>query len=293
MALQHVRADVGPIVLQVRESGADPTTPPRTVYTAGEWSFATGVENTWLMGPRGPAVTAIPFVNEQMISVTLQGGGGRELVGARLLGNNVFGAASAAADAKLMDSYVVGAGAKDRAGRVAALDALALGAAVEPSVYELRLAITDAGTAGSDDAEASGTLFRISPIPVAVTDQTDVFAAAPTAAMLGMFFEAGSGAIGDTMNVIFEVDAPTDGALEVDWLNPKVNLVSILCMSGREVGNSFVYVYTDSGVSADSTITMTRAGVPDVPANFRVLGANARLRVVDFTEALASVPGIA
>ena len=292
MANQAIRADTGPIIIQQRVSGANPTQEAKTLYLAGNWEFVPATTLTRLLGPRGTPVGVIPFVGEQMINIEVMGETGVGVEAARLLGDSMFSAAAAAAASHLISGYAVGGAVKPRTGLVAALGAVgALNAAAIGSVYELRLTVTAVAADANSAPEATGSLFRISPV-VEPVDTTDVFMAALMADDFASFYPDGSdAAVGDTAKIIFGVDEPSDGAVELTWDNPTVPLTHITCMSGRETGNSFAYVEADSCVPIDGTFSQERGAVGGIPTSFLVLGAGARFRQIDFSRENATIPG--
>ena len=288
--VQTVRADVGPIILQVSNFGANPTQPAHTIYTTGKWTFTPGTVLTKLTGPRGATVTAIPHVGEQMIELEWMGDAPASVEAARLLGTATFGGATSANQLEFLDAFAIGDGLKDAAALRTALAAIgggSLAGDVKPSVYEIRTSLT------ALDPTATGTLFRISPIPVQITDTTDVFSAALSAADFASLWQAGEGTIGDTATVVFEVSQPRRGRVEIMWDEPQVPRTSILCMSGRETGNAFSYLTAENCVAEEGTYGFSRGAVDAIPTKFICLGATAKLVQIDYTKALAAVPGIA
>lgn len=289
--MQTVRADVGPIILQVSQFGASPTHPASTIYTTGKWTFTPGTTLTKLTGPRGAEVTAIPHVGQQMIEIEWMGDAPGTVEAARLLGTATFGPAVATNAIEFLDAFAIGDGIKDAAGLRTALAAVgggALAADVKPSVYEIRTTLTDAAT-----PEATGTLFRISPIPVQITDTTDVFGTALDADDFASLWKAGGGVAGDTATVVFEISSPRRGRVEITWDEPQVPRTSILCMSGRETGNAFSYLTAENCVAEEGTYGFSRGAVDAIPTKFICLGATAKLVQIDYARALAAVPGIA
>ena len=292
MALQHIRADTGPIIIQQRVSGADPTQAPATLYLAGNWEFTPATTLTRLLGPRGTPIGVIPFVGEQMINIEVTGETGAGVEAARLLGASAFAAAAAAAASHVISAYAVGGAVKPRAGLVSAMAALGAPVVIAVgSVYELRLTVTAVAADANSPPEASGLLYRISPT-IEPISTTAVFMAALDEDDFASFYPLGSNAVvGDTAKIIFDVDEPSDGAVELTWDNPQVPLTKITCMSGRETGNSFAYLEADNCVPIDATFSQERGAVPGIPTSFLVLGAGARFRQIDFARENATVPG--
>ena len=291
-----IRADTGPVILQVR-TGATPDEPPTTIYLTANWELVPATNLTRLLGPRGTPVGVVPFVGEQMINLEVTGETSRQIEAGRLLGGSTFSAAAAAPATHLLSAFLTGSGGlEDRAGLVSALAAMgggSLATDAPESVYELRLEVTAAGAA-SMRPEASGTLYRISPIPTLVSDTTGVFNMALDDMDFASFYTTGTtAAVGDTANIIFSVDGASHGAVEMTWDNPQVPITKIVAMSGREAGNAFAYVEADNCVPIDPTFRQERGSVTGIPTQFLVLGATARFRQVDYTEALAAVAGIA
>ena len=287
--VQTVRADVGPIILQVSQFGANPTLPAQTIYTTGKWTFTPGTVLTKLTGPRGATVTAVPHVGEQTIEIEWMGDAPGSVEAARLLGTATFGGATSANALEFLDAFAIGDGIKDRDGLTKALAAVGggnLAGDVKPSVYEIRTTLT------ALDPTATGRLFRISPIPVEITDTTDVFSAALSAGDFASLWKAGDGTIGDTATVVFEVSSPRRGRVEIAWDEPQVPRTSILCMSGRETGNAFGYLTAENCVAEEGTYGFSRGAVDAIPTKFICLGATARLVQIDYNRSLASVPGI-
>ena len=288
---QVIRADAGPVIVQISEFGADPMLPANTIYTTSKWSFMGGTQLTKLSGPRGTPITVIPFVGEQTIELEWMGEATAAIESARMLGRPIFTGGTVAKAAELLSGFAVGAGLKARAGLEAALAAIGggnLAADAPETVYELRMTLTDAAT-----PTASGTLYRITPVPVLIDDTTDVFAAALTPADFSSFFVAGAGEDADTANVVFNVSGATRGKVEMTWDDPHVLRSKILLMSGRETGNAFSYVEADNCIVEEGSYGFERGAVSAIPTKYTVLGATARLVQIDYAAALAAVPGIA
>ena len=294
MAQQHIRADTGPIIIQQRVSGADPTQAPKALYLAGNWEFVPATTLTRLLGPRGTPIGVIPFVGEQMINIEVTGETGFGVEAARLLGDATFSAASTDAAAHMISAYAVGGAVKNRSGLINALAAVggaSLDAAAVGSVYEMRLEVT-AVAAINMPPTVSGALYRISPVIERISGTTNVFMTALDADDYASFYPNGSDAeIGDTAKIIFDVDEPSDGAVELTWDNPQVPLTKITCMSGRESGNSFAYLEADNCVPIDASFSQERGAVPGIPTSFLCLGAGARFRQIDFSRANATNSG--
>ena len=288
---QVVRADAGPVIIQMSEFGADPTLPAATIYTSTKWSFTPGTTITKLSGPRGTPITAIPFVGEQVIELEWMGEAVASIEASRLLGKSTFTGETAANAIELLSGFATGGGLKDRADLATALAAIgggALAGAAVPTVYEIRMVLTDAAAPA-----ATGSLYRITPIPTLIADTTDVFDTALIAADFASFFEAGAGTDTDTAVVVFNVSGPTRGKVELTWDNPTIPRTKILAMSGRETGNAFSYLEADNCIAEEGTYGFERGAVSAIPTKFTVLGATARLVQIDYQQALAAVDGIA
>lgn len=286
-----VRADVGPIMMQVRDFGAAaPSRAPQMFYTSGKWAFRSGVRLEHLKGPRGVEVATVPFLENQGLDIEAMETG-HEIEAARLLGTATYGAAAAAPSLELVDAFAIGAGLNARASVVTALAAIgggALAADVVPSLYELRLTLTNpAGPV------ATGALWRISPIPQLLADTTEVFGVALTPADFASFFTDMQGAADDTGSVVFAVHGPSDGNVELDFTTPAVPRVDVVAMSGRESGNSFAFVRLPNCVVPESTFEMERGAVANVPTSFLCLGGGARFVQRDYAADIAAVSGIA
>ena len=272
------RVGTGLIVLQSYAPGESPDAAHHVDYVAGTWEFTPGVTLTDIMGPIGARVIKLPTAVQPQFTMETMSSPVR-LERARMHGAKTEIAAQAAAgNIRYVTAFEVGDSLLSMSEVETATEALASAAEPTEGLYEIRLT-----------APATAALYRVWPAPVLIADATDILSAALDATD---YFVAAPTAL-DTASIYFAVEPVTRVGYEADFAEPQVELVKITAMTEFTLGNAFTVVEMDPCVATDPTITSERGSPANLATTFDVLGADVRVRQVEFARALPGIAGIA
>ena len=272
------RIGTGPIILQSYSPGEAPDSAHHVDYVAGTWEFTPGVTLTDIMGPLGARVIKLPTAVQPQFTMETMSSPIR-VERARLHGMKTdLPAQVAAGNIRYVTAFEDGDSLLARDELATAVEALASAAEPTEGLYEIRVT-----------APATAALYRVWPAPILIADATDILSAALDATD----FLVAAPTAADTAGIYFAVEPVVSAGYEVDFQRPRVDLVKITAMTEFELGNSFVTVEIDPCVANEPTIASERGAPSNLSTTYDVLGANVRVRQVEFARQLPGVAGIA
>ena len=272
------RIGTGIIILQSYAPGSDPDAAHYIDYVAGTWELNPGVTLTDIMGPVGTRALKVPTQVQPQFTMESMSAPIR-VERARIHGaKTALAAVAAAGNIRFIDAYEVGGSLLGRAAVAAATEALSAAATVTEGLFEIQLT-----------APSTAALRQVWPRPVAIADPTDILMTAPDPTD---FFVAAPTAM-DTASIFFAVEPAVVGGYEVSLETPSVEHVKITATTDFTLGNSFLSVEMDPCVAMDPTVSSERGSPSNLSTTWDVLGADVRVRQVEFARTLPGTPGIA